>query len=515
MVHMLWGEDIVEVAGQDCGRGSVTMLTEAVGEALQIPEVRDRVRELASVASRPENEIIAGLRRDVLSHEEDVRATVQAEWSRYVAAEDALRETERRFLTANVPAYQKVDEAAAELTSQFEASRQGLKGLIDRLEQARTEEMVVGVLGQRSRQEAPQGTWLSRLGRSRPPEPPSPLRELEQQSETAQVRHQELANRAAAVLGSKRQIEMRWASRVRESDDVSSVREKCESQRIALRNAMVERAVLPRLRAALDELSATSSGPEQVVARVGAPPVPEVDPSGDAQEAGVPAEVREAVRAVAADVVGPGDRRSVFLVHGRDRGAAQAMRDLLRAMRLEVIEWEHAVELTGEPSPYVGDVVFAGMKLADAVVVLLTPDDLVRLRDDLQSEDEAPEDMLVRGQARPNVIYEAGIADALGRSRTVLVEVGNVRALSDLGGRNTVRFDGGPASRHRLAGRLRAADLQLNTGGEDWLTSGDFETSMAKARAAVARAAGQTASGTSTGPHTTQANAGDDRGRAG
>jgi hypothetical protein len=36
-------------------------------------------------------------------------------------------------------------------------------------------------------------------------------------------------------------------------------------------------------------------------------------------------------RAVAVGARGPGDRRSVFLVHGRDVSAAAAMRDLLRA----------------------------------------------------------------------------------------------------------------------------------------------------------------------------------------
>lgn len=268
---------------------------------------------------------------------------------------------------------------------------------------------------------------------------------------------------------------------------------------------MVEHVVLPRLRVVLDELPAMSIGEEHGEAMTPGVEMspPTVGASDDSEEDAVPVEVRETVRAVAAEVVGPGDRRSVFLVHGRDRAAAQAMRDFLRAMRLEVIDWEHAVALTGEPSPYVGDVVFAGMKLADAVVVLLTPDDLVRLREDLQGEDEAADDKFVRGQARPNVIYEAGIADALGRSRTVLAEVGNVRALSDLGGRNTVRFDGSPASRSRLAGRLKAADLQLDTSGEDWLTSGDFETSMAKARAAVARGTARDTGGSLPGPHRT------------
>lgn len=185
------------------------MLTEAVRAAFEVPEVREQVRRLASVSSRSEGEVTADLRADVLSDEEHVRAAVQAEWSRYAEAQNALRAAERGFLAANVPSYQTVDQAAADLVEQVEASRQGLKAMLDRLELLRTEEMVSGALGHRPRQEAPQGTWLSRSGRSRSPGPPSPARELEQQIQTAQMRHQELVNRAAGVLGSRRQIEMR------------------------------------------------------------------------------------------------------------------------------------------------------------------------------------------------------------------------------------------------------------------------------------------------------------------
>jgi predicted nucleotide-binding protein len=188
--------------------------------------------------------------------------------------------------------------------------------------------------------------------------------------------------------------------------------------------------------------------------------------------------------AVAAGAGGPGDRRSVFLVHGRDASAAAAMRDLLRAFGLRIIEWEHALQhLDQGPSPYVGDIVMAGMRLADAVVVLATPDDLVSLRQDLT--DDGDEETTIQGQARPNVIYEAGIADALDRTRTLLVEVGRVKGLSDLGGRNTVRFNGSSESRRQLASRLRGAKLDVDDMGVSWLSAGDFDASLKAARAAL------------------------------
>ncbi|WP_405739928.1 nucleotide-binding protein [Streptomyces sp. NBC_00028] len=178
----------------------------------------------------------------------------------------------------------------------------------------------------------------------------------------------------------------------------------------------------------------------------------------------------------------PEDRHGVFLVHGRDDAAAGALRDLLRALGLKVIEWENAVRATGEASPYVGDVVLAGLRLAQAVVILATPDDLVRIRPDLAGKDEAMHEIKESGQARANVIYEAGIADALARRRTVLVEVGRVKSFSDVAGRLVIRLDGTAASRHELAKRLSYTGLEVDQRGDDWLRAGDFTRAIGMAR---------------------------------
>ncbi len=126
--------------------------------------------------------------------------------------------------------------------------------------------------------------------------------------------------------------------------------------------------------------------------------------------------------------------------------------------------------------------------MADAVVVLSTPDDLVRLRPDLLSNHDSANEREICGQARANVIYEAGIADALDRSRTLLVEIGSVKSLSDLSGRNVVRFDGKATSRNKLVARLRSAGLEPDTTGEDWLEAGDFDSTIEAAKMALATA---------------------------
>ncbi|MFD5824308.1 TIR domain-containing protein [Lentzea sp. NPDC060358] len=175
---------------------------------------------------------------------------------------------------------------------------------------------------------------------------------------------------------------------------------------------------------------------------------------------------------------------SIFLVHGRDLAIVVAMKQFLRSLGINVVEWNHAVAQTGTPNPYVGDVVMQGLKMSDAAVILFTPDELVRLRDDLVSDSDGVHERELQGQARPNVYYEAGIADAIDRQRTILVDVGPVKPFSDASGRLVVRFDGSASKRNNLAERLRLAGLEVNTSGDDWLSDGDFESAI-KASVAV------------------------------
>lgn len=184
-------------------------------------------------------------------------------------------------------------------------------------------------------------------------------------------------------------------------------------------------------------------------------------------------------------ISGPGDKRSVFIVAGRDTDAASGLIQVLRAMSLQIVEWEHAVAKTGLPNPYVGDVVTVGMRSADAAVVIITPDDLVKLRTDLLHDEDGDQEREIQGQPRPNVIYEAGFADALGRNRTLIVEIGSSKSFSDVSGRHTLHYDGTPAKRNALAERLRVAGLKPDTSGDHWLSVGDVGGAIAKANAAI------------------------------
>lgn len=169
------------------------------------------------------------------------------------------------------------------------------------------------------------------------------------------------------------------------------------------------------------------------------------------------------------------DPRKVFVVHGRDQKSREAIFTFLRAINLSPMEWSDAIDLTGRVSPYIGEILDAAFGHARAVLVLMTPDDLVHLRPELSDPRGEPEDGNATAQARPNVLFEAGIAMGRDSARTILVECGNLRPFSDIAGRHVLRMDNSVARRQELARLLRKAGCDVNTSGTDWHTAGDFE----------------------------------------
>lgn len=149
------------------------------------------------------------------------------------------------------------------------------------------------------------------------------------------------------------------------------------------------------------------------------------------------------------------------------------MFDFLRSINLSPMEWSHAVELTGEGSPYIGQVLDAALDNAAAIVVLMTPDEIAYLQPQFGHGDDDPETSPA-AQARPNVLFEAGMALGRDPRRTVLVEIGDVRPFSDVAGRHAIRLTNDPARRQELANRLKSAGCAVDLRGTDWHTTGDF-----------------------------------------
>lgn len=165
--------------------------------------------------------------------------------------------------------------------------------------------------------------------------------------------------------------------------------------------------------------------------------------------------------------------RRVFVIHGRNTQARDAMFTFLRSIELQPIEWSQAIAMTGKASPYIGDVLEAALADAQAIIVLMTPDEITYLRTEYSLGDHDTETDPA-AQARPNVLFEAGMAMGGAPKRTVLIEFGRVRSFSDIAGRHALRLHDSAESRKDLAQRLETAGCAVDRSGSDWLKAGDF-----------------------------------------
>jgi predicted nucleotide-binding protein len=167
--------------------------------------------------------------------------------------------------------------------------------------------------------------------------------------------------------------------------------------------------------------------------------------------------------------------KCVFVVHGRNTPLRDSMFAFLRATGLQPLEWSQAVKATGEGSPYIGHVLDTAFSMAQAIVVLMTPDDEARLRKEFHSATDDHFEKQLTAQARPNVLFEAGMAMGRDAKRTVLVQVGHLRPFSDISGRHVLRLKNSSPSRQELADRLRTAGCDVDLSGTDWHNVGSFE----------------------------------------
>ncbi len=169
------------------------------------------------------------------------------------------------------------------------------------------------------------------------------------------------------------------------------------------------------------------------------------------------------------------DKRKVFVVHGRNVKLSVSMFSFLEAIGLEPIDWSEAIKGTGNATPYIGEVLEYVFSAAQAIVVLMTPDDLAYLKPELRKKDDDSYERELTPQARQNVLFEAGMSMGKNPARTIIIEIGKLRPFSDLGGRHVIRMSGSESERKEIAYRLKNAGCTVDTSGDDWKTIGDFE----------------------------------------
>lgn len=168
----------------------------------------------------------------------------------------------------------------------------------------------------------------------------------------------------------------------------------------------------------------------------------------------------------------------VFVVHGRNIAAKDAMFEFLSSIGLSPVEWDEAIKWTGNGTPYVGEIIEAGLSRAQAVVVLMTPDEVTYLNKAYASGED-DEDTRPEAQVRPNVLFEAGMAMGRKPKYTILVQLGEMRSFSDVHGRHVIRLSNNVDMRRSLALRLETVGCEIDMSTESWKTAGNFEIPQA------------------------------------
>jgi predicted nucleotide-binding protein len=169
---------------------------------------------------------------------------------------------------------------------------------------------------------------------------------------------------------------------------------------------------------------------------------------------------------------------SIFVVHGRDIQLRDDMYAFLRALGLNPIEWDHAIKAaSGGANPIVGNIIDSAMQKAQGIMVLLSPDEDAKLKNKFSNERDKKYGVnKLDGQPRPNVIFEAGLALGAHSDKTILVQVGDIREISDIAGKHMVNLTDTPQSRKALAQRLKdKLKFKIDTVGGNWLEVGRFD----------------------------------------
>jgi predicted nucleotide-binding protein len=144
------------------------------------------------------------------------------------------------------------------------------------------------------------------------------------------------------------------------------------------------------------------------------------------------------------------DQSKVFVVHGHDDSAREAVARFLEKLGLEAIilheQPDQGRTIIEKFQAFASEVGFA--------VVILTPDDLVR-----GAAAGSPQP----SRARQNVIFELGyFAGKLGRGRACLLRKGEVEIPSDLYGVVYTEMDGADGWKLKLVRELKAARLDFD-----------------------------------------------------
>jgi len=172
--------------------------------------------------------------------------------------------------------------------------------------------------------------------------------------------------------------------------------------------------------------------------------------------------------------------KQVFLIHGRNSKLNSSINSFLRSISLQPVEFSSAIhstirKLKSGGNPYIGDILDVTFQRVKVLIVLFSPDDEVQLRKQLWSKSEKRIEKKLTPQARPNVIFEAGLAYGRYPEKTLFLAVGKTKQFSDIAGRHMLHLDNSTTKRRDFANRLAAMGCEVDLGGDDWESVGEFQ----------------------------------------
>lgn len=143
---------------------------------------------------------------------------------------------------------------------------------------------------------------------------------------------------------------------------------------------------------------------------------------------------------------------------------------LLKALGIKHLSFEKAADKLG-PAPSVTEVVIRGISDAAVVIVLFTPEEHSAFYDPITGK-YGTDRGESRWQARPNVIFEAGVAIGAAREKTILATLGDVQLFSDVDGLHLVPL-AKPGAIDVLYKKIKGIVGTLDP-SPDWGNSADF-----------------------------------------
>ncbi|MFI5958418.1 CATRA conflict system CASPASE/TPR repeat-associated protein [Cryptosporangium sp. NPDC051539] len=165
----------------------------------------------------------------------------------------------------------------------------------------------------------------------------------------------------------------------------------------------------------------------------------------------------------------PRDPRKVLVICGPDDRVRARVHDWLRMLDLRPVEREECVNHLGEAPPSEIDVLLAGLELAQAALIVLTPESVTWKNGTLEAVDAG-----ARAIGDPMTLRIGLALGALSYRRTLIVEAGSPIVPPGLELRRPIRLDDTELSKRTMAGRLALARCDVRLTGSEWLDPGMF-----------------------------------------